>query len=254
MALPETTIPQGSWVLVTGITGHLASHTAKLFLERGFKVRGTVRDLKAAAWLTQDVFKIYADRGDLELVQVPDLGIKDAFSESIKGVSAIAHIASILSFSDNPNEVIPPAVEAVTSILQAAQNESSVKSFVYTSSIAAVVDITPGISAHAGPDDWNDRAVELAWAQPPNHNDLGHWIYQASKVEAEKAVWNFAKTNKLNFAINVVSPATILGEALNRKHLVSPYPWVKNLIDGNEDIGARFQASKYSLIMMTLLY
>ncbi|KAF3807358.1 putative uncharacterized oxidoreductase [Colletotrichum gloeosporioides] len=243
MSFPETVIPQGSWVLITGVTGHVAAHTAKKLLQRGFKVRGSVRDLEAAQWLTQDVFKSFADRGDLELVHVPDLGAKNAFDEAITGVSAIVHIASILSFSNNPREVIPPVVKSVTSILDAAAREPSVKSFVYTSSIAAAVDITPGANAqHAGPDAWNDKAVEVAWAPPPHLENYWHMVYQASKVEAEKAVWDFVKKNKPHYNVNVVSPATVLGEALHQKHLLSPYPWLKNLYYGKAEIGALFQA------------
>jgi nucleoside-diphosphate-sugar epimerase len=240
----KTAIPKGSWVLVTGATGFVASHTIKLFLERGFKVRGTVRDVKGAAWLTQDVFKSFADHGDFELVHVPDLGAKHAFDDAIKGVSAIAHVASILSFDSDPHKVITPVVDCINSILETALNESSVKSIVYTSSIAAAVDLTPGVTAHAGPDAWNEKAVKLAWAPPPNTPNHWHWVYQASKVEAEKAVWAFVEKNKPRFAVNVVSPATILGGCLTKKHVVTPYPWIKNLWDGNEEIGALFKASK----------
>ncbi|KAJ3958793.1 hypothetical protein N0V92_004617 [Colletotrichum tropicale] len=243
MSLPETVILQGFWVLITGITGHIAAHTAKQFLQRGFRVRGSVRDLEAAKWLTEDVFKSFADRGDLELVHVPDLGVKHTFDETIKGVSAIVHIASILSFSNNPQEVIPPVVESVTSILEAAAREPSVKSFVYTSSIAAAVDITPGVDTqHAGSDAWNEKAVEIAWAPPPHPENHWHMVYQASKVEAEKAVWDFVKKSRPHYNVSVVSPATVLGEALHKKHLLSPYPWLKNLYYGNAEIGALFQA------------
>lgn len=240
----QTTIPKGSKVLVTGATGHIAAHTIKLFLERGYKVRGTVRDLKSAQWLMQGSFEPFADRDDLELVHVPDLGAKHAFDEAIKGVSAVVHIASILSFSENPHEVILPVVDCVRSILETAQNEPSVKSVVYTSSIAAAVSLTPGVGAHAGPDVWNDEVVEIAWSSPPHPPDYWHFVYQASKVEAEKAVWAFIRESKPNFAVNVVSPATVLGEGLTKKHLENPYPWTKHLYDGNEEIGALFQASK----------
>ncbi|OHE93330.1 hypothetical protein CORC01_11398 [Colletotrichum orchidophilum] len=242
MSSPKTAVPKGSWVLITGATGHIAAHTVKQFLERGYKVRGTVRDLKSAAWLTQDVFKSFADRGELELVHVPDLGAQHAFDEAIKGVSAIAHIASILTFSDNAQEVIPPVVSSVISILNAAAREPSVKSIVYTSSIAAAVDLSPGITAHAGPDAWNEEAVKAAWAPPPHAPNHWHMVYQASKVEAEKALWAFVEKNNPHYTVNVVSPSTVLGEALFQKHLLSPYPWVKNLYDGNEEVGALFQA------------
>ncbi|KAK8026443.1 hypothetical protein PG991_003499 [Apiospora marii] len=245
MTTPEVSIPKGSLVLITGATGHIAAHTVKQFLERGYRVRGTVRDLQSAAWLVEDVFKTFANSGLLELAHVPDLGAEHAFDDAIKGVSAIVHIASILTFAGDPSQVIPPVVHGVTSILEAALAEPSVKSFVYTSSIAAAVDISPGMPAdHVARDSWNDRAVELAYAPPPAGSsfDHGHAVYQASKVEAEKAVWAFAEKKKPHFTVNVVSPATVLGEGLVKKHLENPYPWVKNLYDGDEKVGALFQA------------
>lgn len=243
MSSPKTAIPAGSWVLVTGATGHIAAHTVKLFLERGFKVRGTVRDLEAASWLKEGSFKPYADNGDLELVYVPDMGVKSAFASAVKGVSAIAHIASIMSWSNDPNEVIPPVIDSVNDILELVLNEPSVKSFVYTSSIAAAVSLEPGVKVHAGPNAWNDEEIRVAWSDPPHPSDFWHHVYQASKVEAEKAVWAFVKEKKPHFAVNVISPATVLGEPLNKKHLMQPYPWIKNLYDGDDEIGALFQAS-----------
>lgn len=240
----QTTIPKGSTVLITGATGHIAAHTAKMFLERGFKVRGTVRDLQSAQWLLQGSFKPFADSGDIELVHVPDLGVRNAFDEAIKGTSAIVHVASNLSFSDNPHEIILPGVDCIKSILKAAQNEPSVKSVVYTSSMAAAVSLTPGVTSHAGPDVFNEEAVKVAWSPPPHPPDFWHIVYHASKVEAEKAVWEFLRETKPHFSISVVSPATVLGEGLAKKHLENPYPWTKNLYDGNEEIGALFQASK----------
>lgn len=38
-------IKKDKTVLVTGATGYLGSHCIKILLERGFKVRGTVRNL-----------------------------------------------------------------------------------------------------------------------------------------------------------------------------------------------------------------
>lgn len=246
MSSPEVSIPPGSLVLITGATGHVATHTVKQFLERGYRVRGTVRDLPNAAWLTEDVFKASSESGLLELVLVPDLGAKDAFNQAIRGASAIVHVASILTFAGDTDQVIRPVVNCVTSILEAALDEPSVKSFVYTSSVAAAVDYHPGVTAHVGRDSWNDRAVEVAYSQPGDTFDYGHAVYQASKVEAEKAVWAFAKKHKPRYSVSVVSPATVLGEALVERHLVTPYPWIKNLYHGIKEIGALFQASGYS--------
>lgn len=114
----ETTIPKGSLVLVTGATSYVASHIIKQFLERGYRVRGTVRNASDASWIVNEAFKPYADAGDFELIAVPDIGADHAFNEAVKGVSAILHVASISSWSSDPNEVIPLTVAAATSIFR----------------------------------------------------------------------------------------------------------------------------------------
>ena len=120
MAELETTIPKGSWVLVTGATSYVASHIIKQFLERGYRVRSTVRNASAASWIVNEVFKSYADTGKFELATVPDICADHAFDEAVKGVSAIVHVATIgnlSSLSPDANEVIPQTVAAATSIL-----------------------------------------------------------------------------------------------------------------------------------------
>ncbi|KAF5230024.1 hypothetical protein FAUST_10047 [Fusarium austroamericanum] len=65
-------IPTGSWILVTGATGFVAGHVIRQFLQRGYNVRGTVRDTAKAQWLIDEHFKPYADSGAFELVTVKD--------------------------------------------------------------------------------------------------------------------------------------------------------------------------------------
>lgn len=74
----------GSLVLVTGVNGHVASVTALRLLQKGYRVKGTVRALKRGAYV-QNVFKEYRDR--FELVEVPDIAVAGAFDESLKGKS-----------------------------------------------------------------------------------------------------------------------------------------------------------------------
>lgn len=57
--------------MVTGVTGFVGSHVAKALLERGYRVRGTVRDLEKAAWLVNNIFKDYADTGRFEFMLRP---------------------------------------------------------------------------------------------------------------------------------------------------------------------------------------
>jgi nucleoside-diphosphate-sugar epimerase len=251
MSPSEVTLPKGSWVLVTGANGFVASHVAKQFLERGYKVRGTVRDLKKSAWLVDDVFKTYAEKGDFELV-VADLTADNAFDEAIKGIHIVQHVASVVTFDADPNNVIPQTLKGVTILLEAAAREPSVKVFVYTSSIVAATMPAPGNTTHVERDTWNDTATQLAWAPPPYEASRGGPVYMASKVAAEKAVWNFVKEQNPHFTVNVVAPSAILGEPLNRYHSDSPASWLKLLYDGKIKSLSGMEASKYSIISYLL--
>ncbi|KAK4241529.1 NAD(P)-binding protein [Achaetomium macrosporum] len=232
MSSLETTVPKGSWVLVTGVNGWVGSHVAQQFLERGYKVRGTVRDPVKSSWLVDSLFKSHADRGDFELVRVTDMAEDHAFDVAVKGVSIIEHVASVLSFDPDPNKVIPTTVKGVESLLQSALKEPSVKEFVYTSSILAATMPSPSRPTHVDRNTWNETAMELAWAPPPYDPSRGSPVYMASKVAAEKAFWAFVVERKPHFTANVVSPGLILGEPLNRSQSDSPAWLLKSLYDG----------------------
>ncbi|KAJ4295303.1 hypothetical protein N0V90_007314 [Kalmusia sp. IMI 367209] len=235
MAAIKTTIPKGSLILITGATGFVASHVAKQFLERGYRVRGTVRDLNKASWLVSDVFKVYADQAAFELILVPDFTAENAFSEAVKGVAAIAHVAAATDFDPDPNNVIPQAVTATTSLMEAALRESSILEFVYTSSIVTATMPVPGNSTRVERHTWNDLALQLAWAPPPYEPERGPLVYMASKVAAEKAVWEFSEQKKPRFAVNAICPPAILGEPLDRTHVEVKAAYIKLLAEGKTE-------------------
>jgi len=252
MSSPKTTIPAGSWVLVTGITGYVAAQIAKQFLSRGYRVRGTVRNLSKASWLLTDVFKTYADRGDFELALVPDLAADHAFDDSIKGVSAIAHVASVVTFSPDPSEVIPQTIKGATGILQAALKEPSVKEFVYTSSVVAVAFVEPGDTTHVDENTYNEEAIRLAWSRSAPESIRGAVVYSASKAEAEKAVWDFVKEHKPHFTVNSVGPSHINGEHLHPSQLDSVGTWLKQLYNGDISILQNYRTSTWQSSMSSL--
>ncbi|KUJ19434.1 NAD(P)-binding protein [Mollisia scopiformis] len=227
----KTTIPKGSLVLVTGATSYVASHIIKQFLERGYKVRSTVRNISDASWVATEAFKSYADTGDFELVEVADFGAEHAFDGAVKRVSAIVHVATVIGFSPDPNEVIPLTVAVATSIMLAALKEPSVKQFVYTSSCAAAA-YPESEKIHVDQDSWNEKAVELAWTPPPYGPFQGFVVYFASKVAAEKAVWKIVEEKKPHFTTNVVSPGTVLGEPIHPNYVRSTGSWVPQLFRG----------------------
>ena len=220
MASLPTTVSKDSWILVTGATGFLASHVTKQLLQRGFRVRGTVRNIEKASWLRENVFKSAAEAGLIELVAVPDLGADGAYDEAVKGVSAILHIAYISRIVPDPNEVITPSVNGIRSIMNAATREPSVKRIVFTSSAVSASPLAHGVdNGVIDRDSWNEASLEAAWAPPPYGISHAMANYPASKLAAEKEVWKIATEQKLPFSVNVVAPAGLIGEPLSKAHL-----------------------------------
>lgn len=230
----STAIPDGSLIIVTGATSYVASYVIKGLLERGYRVRGVVRNISKATWLLEEVFPSFVQRGFFDLVEVPDLTAPNVLDTVIinSGASAIMHIATPFSFSPNPREVIPPAVEALMSLLRAASREPSVKRFVYTSSIGAAYSPKGNIPVTLTKNSWNDAALKAAWAPPPYEAQRGPYVYAASKIEAERAMFKFVEEEKPGFSVNTVNPFLVIGPALHDHYLRSTASWVRNVYNG----------------------
>jgi nucleoside-diphosphate-sugar epimerase len=84
MVFNNPRIPVGSWVLVTGVNGMVASNVANLLLESGYKVRGSVRDPTKVQWLKERFDKSFGE-GNFELVAVEDLAAEGAFDKAVEG-------------------------------------------------------------------------------------------------------------------------------------------------------------------------
>ncbi|RKL07815.1 hypothetical protein BFJ68_g9617 [Fusarium oxysporum] len=182
-------IPKGSTVLVTGVNGLIGSHVANEFLERGYNVHGTVRDLSKSAWI-QDLFVKQYGQDKFTLFPVIDLTLPDAFEEAIKGVAAVVHVASPLDWGTSTDSLIIAAVAGATNALRASNKQPSVQRFIFTSSSVAAVLPRPKVEGIVVTEDtWNDEAVMAAHDSP----SPAQWYvaYAASKTEAERAVWDF---------------------------------------------------------------
>ncbi|KAK0613194.1 hypothetical protein B0T14DRAFT_498746 [Immersiella caudata] len=214
--LPTPAVPKGSLILITGVNGYLASELALQLLTLGYRVRGTVRSLSKANFLTTDVLKSHYTSGAFTVITVPTLDGPNAFSEAVKDVSIIFHVATF-GFSADPNEFIPREVAAMRSILFAAKDEPSVKRFVLTSSIVAAATYTPTSTEHLTATSWNEEAVKAAWAPPPYGPERMMAVYSASKVAAERELWRFREEERPAFGMNAVSPQSILGRKLDRE-------------------------------------
>ncbi|KAF2724201.1 NAD(P)-binding protein [Polychaeton citri CBS 116435] len=237
MSFPQDSIlPQGSLILVTGVTGFLASIITDQLLHHGFRVRGTVRDPKnaKASWMPEHFDKRYRS-GKFEMVQVEDMEKEGCFDDAAKGCYGMVHVASVVGFEPDPNKIVTPSLIFIENALEAAEKEQSIKRFVFTSSSAAVsqkkinevYDLTDRM--------WADWAVEAAWAPPPYTMERAHANYYASKVLTEEKLWSYIEERKPHFVVNSVLPDFVigLGANLEKQGHVSSMGIFKQMVDGS---------------------
>ncbi|KAJ4466295.1 NAD-P-binding protein [Lentinula aciculospora] len=192
-------------VLVTGISGFVASHVSLELLKKGFHVRGTARTAKLEALRASKLTEMYPN---LELVLVDDI-LSDDISAFLKGVDSVIHIASPLAGQGTPQFMIDSAINGTLNIFRQAE-AAGIRKFVLTSSIVTVYPrldegnvfngytYSEEVIAHTTQDE--------AKADPEN----ALRVYMASKILAEEVAINFAKHN-LGVKLATINPPLVYG-------------------------------------------
>jgi nucleoside-diphosphate-sugar epimerase len=228
---PNSRLPQGSTILVTGVTGYIGSWVAHEALALGFKVRGAVRSLEKASWLQEHFDKAFP--GQYSQAVLADVSDTTAFKAAISGVSGIAHIAANMGFSADPTPYIPDTIDEILGLLKAAEAEESVKAVVLTSSSLAGVEW--GVTGQISKDAYAENTIKQAWDESYEHPAKPFLIYAAAKAQAEKAAWKYVEEVKPHFNLNTILPSCNMGPSLvyeNQGH-PSTGGWPKALYDGD---------------------
>ena len=168
--------------MVTGANGHLGNNVVRSLLDKGHRVRATVRNTKNTAPFTGlDCEVVYADLLD-----------KDSLSQALAGVNTLYQVAAVFKqWAVKPErEIVHPAVMGTKNILTAAK-EQGVKKVVYVSSVAALDHYLP------------NPLDENSW----NHD---YWDpYYEAKTESEKLAWDVSR--QLDIDLVTVLPSAIIG-------------------------------------------
>ncbi|WVQ75184.1 hypothetical protein IAR50_004794 [Cryptococcus sp. DSM 104548] len=209
------TITKGDLVLVTGASGYIAAHTAREYLRSGFNVRGTVRSDDKGEYL-KNLFQGLP--GEFTYMLVKDIAQEGAFDEAVKGVDAVAHMASpfYITKVEDPQELVEPAVQGTTGILKSIQkNNPSIKRIVVTSSVVAIFSTISNKHPHHYTEaDWNKDSIP--YITEHGAKDGGLHAYFASKTIAEKALWDFIEQEKPTWDAATVNPSLVFGEVIHQ--------------------------------------
>lgn len=192
-----------SRVLVTGGSGFVGSYCVLQLLEKGYRVRATIRNLQNEHRVREMLDDAGADTGEkLEFVAA-DLEHDEGWQEAVEGCEYVLHIASPFP-SDVPkdeDELIIPARDGALRVLRAACN-SGVKRVVLTSSFAAIGYGHPHREEAYDESSWTDI------------NGEGMSAYIKSKTIAEKAAWDFVQDKGGSTELSVINPVGIFGPVM----------------------------------------
>ncbi|XP_073226928.1 cinnamoyl-CoA reductase CAD2-like isoform X2 [Cicer arietinum] len=184
---------EGKVVCVTGASGFIASWIVKFLLQRGYTVRGTVRD-PSNPKKVDHLLKLMVQR---------------------RGCSFLRQI------SWKKVELIDPALKGTLNVLKSCARSPSVKRVILTSSVSAVKfssrPITPEV------------VVDETWFSDPDFCRESELWYTLSKTLAEAAAWKFVNENNIDMV--VINPSMVVGPLLQPEINESVEP-ILNLING----------------------
>ncbi|KAL5567112.1 hypothetical protein UlMin_030276 [Ulmus minor] len=213
----------GKVVCVTGASGYIASWLVKFLLQRGYTVKGSVRDPNDSK-KTAHLLSLDGAKERLQLFKA-NLLEQGSFDSAVEGCECVFHTASPFyhDVKDPEAEMLDPAVKGTLNVLNSCAKSPSVKRVIVTSSIAAV--------AYNEKPRTPDVVVDETWFSSPDiSKELKLW-YVLSKTLAEEAAWKFVKEKGMDMV--TINPAMVIGPLL-QPTLNTSAAAILNIINGAE--------------------
>jgi len=208
-------------VLVTGGTGFIGLHCLQQLLDKGYKVRTTIRSESRKQEVMDAMKKHSSNCENLEFF-IADLLNDDGWKEAVEGSKYVLHVASpfFLGEPENEDVFIKPAVEGTLRVLKACA-DADVEKVVLTSSFAAVGYGHPREKEVYTEEDWSSVDGEIS-------------PYAKSKTLAEKAAWEFVESleESKKFELTVINPVAVTGPMLTND-IGSSNDFLLKLISGS---------------------
>jgi nucleoside-diphosphate-sugar epimerase len=215
-------MPASDLILVTGASGFVGKWCVVKLLEKGYRVRGTVRSDAKAAQVRETITGLLGAEAALRLdLVLADILDDKGWADAMTGVTGVMHVATAIR-GDEPRDqsvVIRPAMEG-TARVQRFTHEAGVKRFILTSSIATV---GYGHGHITGTRTYNEthytNLENMRWT----------WAYCIGKTRSERAAWAYAE--KHGMQMSTIHPGAIIGPALDDDASIS-VGMVSGLLDG----------------------
>ena len=187
-------------VLVTGLSGFISSHVTERLLAKDYAVRGTVRNKAKGQKIVEALAANGSDVSKLELVEA-DLSSDAGWEDAVQDCRYIQHIASPfpLEAPSDREALVPEARAGAMRVIEHGLGAGTER-IVMTSSMVSMMG-QKGRGSHmlVKEDDWSD----------PDWKPLT--AYPVSKTRAEKAAWDYVKTQGLSDKLTTVCPGLVLG-------------------------------------------
>jgi dihydroflavonol-4-reductase len=206
-------------VLVTGGTGFIAQYCILALLDRGYRVRTTVRTLARETEVREHLKAGGAEPGDRLSFVTADLGEDGGWADAAADCTYVLHGASPTPSGDQVSldDWVRPAVDGNLRVLRAAR-DAGVKRVVLTSAFGAVGMGHKPMKRPFDETDWTDLTGKVA-------------PYQRSKTLSERAAWGFIESEGGGLELAAINPTAVLGPALGADYSHS-IRLIKNLMDG----------------------
>ncbi|MFD2902627.1 NAD-dependent epimerase/dehydratase family protein [Sphingobacterium anhuiense] len=169
-------------VLVSGANGHLGNNLVRLLINKGFRVRASVRNIRNLD---------YFNNLDCEVVQA-DITDKESFKRALQGVDTFYAVGAAFKLwaKDPQKEIYDVNMQGIRNTIEAAA-EAGVSKIVYVSSIAAL--------------NYKHTPTKESNGYNPDRRDA----YYNSKNDGEKLAFKLAK--ELGVELVSVMPGAMIG-------------------------------------------